>query len=217
MQQLRETLTKFLDKGVLSESVFAMEQKLMPQLRIIKKGEIHDLIDEYIRFLCLKICVGDITRTEKIDRVWRAHILDTTAYAFCCYRFIGFFVHYTPNRQIEASLSHTREMYLDAYGIRPPLCWYNSLVIYNQEACHTEWLDLVYEILLDKDLEDYEDGFVSLSEIGKEVCKIKPKGVGVHCSLSRLILLENKILPARFELQVDDGKFKVRALNLTKG
>lgn len=85
-------------------------------------------IVEYLRFLQLiaEAPKRELIASSDVDLVWHEHIMDTENYLLDCKRLFGRFLHHRrarTNEEISAipeSYSHTKEVYAERFGVRPP-------------------------------------------------------------------------------------------------
>jgi hypothetical protein len=78
----------------------------------LTKNEIEIAIEEYKRFLTLKIRnpKTSLSPTSLMDKVWHMHILDTKRYAADCERMFGKFLHHDPSYREFDSTQRTAEL-----------------------------------------------------------------------------------------------------------
>ena len=90
------------------------------------------LLDEYKRFLALKVAARDfdasvLSPPQDLDTIWHAHILDTNHYRIVCDALGGNFIHHNPNGGADAVARDARRQtalthYEQSFGTAPE-CW----------------------------------------------------------------------------------------------
>lgn len=86
-------------------------------------GKANAVVQEYRRFLTLKVLRGDLILPPPplVDTAWHTHILDTPKYHADCMAICGYFIHHTPNEEYVRWSQQTVDMYTSFFKISPPV------------------------------------------------------------------------------------------------
>lgn len=106
------------------------------RIQEVSIAEVSNLINEYKKFLALKLKYQDvpIIPSYLVDQIWHQHILDTRAYTKDCIDIFGYYVHHDPHlydNDLEGlgfAQRRTLDLYKLEYGYIDTSIWnYSSL------------------------------------------------------------------------------------------
>lgn len=134
-------------------------EPIMVKLMDPEEGEgwslevVTDAVERYRRFLFLSVTEPvSIVPTKNIDKVWHAHILDTSKYREDCANTFGFFLDHFPyfgmrspedRADLNRSFEHTTQLYTQHFGEAYTLPLGNSTVMCTGGGCEGGGCDAV--------------------------------------------------------------------------
>jgi hypothetical protein len=114
------------------------------KLRMAKKATwttaiIDQAVDEYFRFLCLKMTYPTqvIVPGKAVDEIWHDHILHTFAYTNFCNQFFGCYLHHDPqdlSSDTKLDPSDTYKLYEETFGRQPDMNFWGPSMPWKKSA-----------------------------------------------------------------------------------
>jgi len=123
-------------RNIIISSTLFHRAMTAPLLDGISQESMHQLVDEYCKFLILKSHAKDtnakfISPSGPVDILWNLHLLDTKNYMEACKAAGLFFIHNNPDdaRNVEAQQKRfetTSHLYFQVFGCLPPTSYWSN-------------------------------------------------------------------------------------------
>ena len=125
-----------------------LEDEVRESFKYLGDDEVKELIEEYKKFLCIKVFSKDIdlpyrcSPSAVIDQVWHAHILETESYISTCETLGVNYIHHSskhasdPEWEKEARREVTKTTYKLLYRTSPPEDYWGEVKV--EKAAHQE-------------------------------------------------------------------------------